>query len=182
LSKEFFAVARGGDVAQAKTLLDNKADVNYQDNEGRTVLSSVAPLNKPGLVAFLLSARADPDLRDERGRTPLYHAAKAADISASDFQIICDAASDLKTHDSRGVTALNVATRRGNVAAVKALIKKGADQLAGDSFGGHALKSAEVSKNDEIRFAFNLTKYEPPTTTTMAPAAPASTSFKGGDL
>jgi hypothetical protein len=180
LDKEFFQNARRGDVARVKELLDARANVNYQDSEKKSALAAVVPLNKPAMIEFLVNAKADPDLQDERGRSPLFFASKYL-VDDKAFEMLISKSSNLNVRNERAVTAINAATRQGNVVAVKHLLKRGADIEIGDSFGGHAIQSAENSKNNEIRRAFNLSEWKPPTepppTTTVAP-----TIKKAGEL
>jgi len=188
LDWEFFQTIRGGDKVKAKQLLEARADVDSEDKEKKAVLASIAQGGPIDLIEFLLSNRADVDHRDERGRTALFQAAKNNKDPAS-FQLLINAAKNLEPSDNRGVTALNAATRQGHVHAVKELLKRGANKYAGDSFGGHAEQSAKQSKIDEIRFAFNFSKWEPETTTTTpapitaAPTTPpAPTTTRVGEL
>jgi ankyrin repeat protein len=164
MDKAFFTAARSGNTDLAKELLAQKANVDYRDGERKTALCHAAAQSHGAVVELLLANRADADATDERGRSPLFFAAKFGKDEAA-FTKILGAAKNLEVTNERGVSPLNIAVRTEKVHAVKALIARGADKYHGDSFGGHAAASAANSDVDEIRFAFNLSKK----TTTMAP-------------
>ncbi|GAA5879014.1 hypothetical protein JCM3774_004468 [Rhodotorula dairenensis] len=57
---------------------------------------------------------------------------------------------DLDARDSYGYTALHLATDRGHVEAVKALLAAGADKSIPDEDGNSALDLAQFAEHDEI--------------------------------
>jgi ankyrin repeat protein len=61
-----------GNVEVAKFLIDNVKDVNYKSQEG-TALSGLSKYNKD-LVTYL--SKADPNIADATGSTPLFWAVK----------------------------------------------------------------------------------------------------------
>ena len=67
--------ARENNWREARTALDEKAEVNAADERGVTALMSAAWHGNPAMVSLLLQRGADPALMDNRGRTALAYAA-----------------------------------------------------------------------------------------------------------
>jgi len=65
-----------GNVEVAKFLIDNVKDVNYQSPEG-TALAGLCIRYNRDLVEALLKNKADPNIADSNGTTPLIWAVKA---------------------------------------------------------------------------------------------------------
>ncbi len=69
------------------SLLKAGADLNMQDNKGKTLLHDTA-IYSSGYedLGYLLDAKADPNIQDEKGNTPLhYYAAKCSDQSRKNY-------------------------------------------------------------------------------------------------
>ena len=150
-----YAVSRG-DPTVINALLATGVDVDARNAEGVTPLlhlfGALSSIDDPGAVlGLLLSAGADPHLRDESGRTAL-HAASLADDDdwLSLIPILLAAGADPRVANERGTTALHlVALRRSNNrATVEALLAAGADATAQDERGRTALHSAARYAND----------------------------------
>jgi ankyrin repeat protein len=54
----------------ARMLIDAGADLNIQDNDGRTALHWCAVMNHPEIARMLIDAGADKTIRDNIGRLP----------------------------------------------------------------------------------------------------------------
>ena len=63
--------ASNGDVAKVKTLLAQGADVNYQNQYGRTALMKTALKGHVAVVKLLLAQGADVNLKNKKGKTAL---------------------------------------------------------------------------------------------------------------
>lgn len=96
-----------------------------KDVEGRTALSWAIGKGHLPVTKQLLRDGADPNIRDDKGRSPLWWAAFNGDramlelLTAID-QLVVD------TPDKFRMTPLSVAARKGHEAAVKLLLEKGA--------------------------------------------------------
>lgn len=71
------------DDAKTLALVDSgQFDINFQDDEGYTILHYAADANRLDLVKALLARGADPNLKSARGRTP-YDMATSAMVRAT---------------------------------------------------------------------------------------------------
>ena len=83
----------------AKLLIENKADVNYQEKvEGESVLMLAATTEKenPELVQMLLDKGANVDLKDCVGWTALMHAVSADNVNIAKILLEGGANPDIK--------------------------------------------------------------------------------------
>lgn len=143
----------GRDVSQAvKLLLAHHADLMARDEKGNSVLHLAAAAKNFGLVelflslgvdsnvknskgetplhqtddlevaSLLLKHKANPHAEDEDGKLPIHHAVESGPPELVKLLL------DLKTYSSFGdvFSTLHVATRRGNVEIMEALLKAGA--------------------------------------------------------
>lgn len=77
--------AQLGQVRSVKTLLDNGADINIQDDLGMTPLIKATYSCKTGVIAVLLKRKADVSIRDYRDETALMAAKRRYDTYVSLF-------------------------------------------------------------------------------------------------
>ncbi|MBN2444343.1 MAG: ankyrin repeat domain-containing protein [Spirochaetales bacterium] len=70
----FYAAGISGNLVQM--IIDRGGDVNRKNKEGQTPLHRSAHFNKPGAAICLIENKADIDIPDRTGRTPLYIAAE----------------------------------------------------------------------------------------------------------
>jgi ankyrin repeat protein len=68
---ELFTAAWSGDLIKAQTALENGADPNAEDNDGRTPLHIAAYKGHVKIVKLLLEHGANPRIADNEGRIPL---------------------------------------------------------------------------------------------------------------
>ena len=145
LSQQSFA-ANGG----AGSLQEYRAErANRGDDFGRTPLMWAAYLNlmdRKTLIEadlkheasanLLLSAGANPNLRDNDGWTALMWASWSGLTKTADLLIAHG--TNIATADKNGQTALMIAAMRGNVDIVKLLLAHGADKSANSKSGQKA--------------------------------------------
>jgi ankyrin repeat protein len=123
-----------GEVDVVQLLIDAKADVNAQNNDGRTPLMWV----KEGLLAKLLIENgADLEVEDDTGSTTLYYAClRGVEV----VHILIDAKADVNAQNIYGRTPLMNSVENLDVA--KLLIENGADLAKKDEDGNTALHMA----------------------------------------
>jgi ankyrin repeat protein len=88
-------------------LLDNGAEVNTQDRDGRTPLMEASIREGPKIVGVLLANGALPNVQDRIGRTALMSAADANQTEV--IKLLVKHGADLNVRDSKGQTALSIA-------------------------------------------------------------------------
>ncbi|CAM1506122.1 Fc.00g057630.m01.CDS01 [Cosmosporella sp. VM-42] len=86
-------------------LLNNRADPNAQDREGRTPLHLAMGPWMMQYLQYLLDKGADPNAQDKEGRTPLHLA-----TNSSKIQFLLDKGGDPNAQDKEGRTPLHLAT------------------------------------------------------------------------
>ncbi|MFJ4333394.1 MULTISPECIES: ankyrin repeat domain-containing protein [unclassified Streptomyces] len=81
-----------------------------------------------------LHTGADPELRDEQGRTPLLRAALADRVAVA--EVLVAAGADVNAQDARADSAWLVTGVTGSVAMMRALLPGGPDVTLTNRFGG----------------------------------------------
>ena len=72
--EKLFSAVKSRDFVEVQTAIDAGANANARDDQGFTPLHWVArwQYSHPTVMEYLLKADADPNLRDEAGRTALH--------------------------------------------------------------------------------------------------------------
>ena len=96
--------ARAGDAEAVAAAISADADVDAQDDSGRTPLYWAANYDRAGVIELLVAAGADVDLATDGGETPLMIAASAGSPDAVALLVSSGAAVD--STDRSGRTAL----------------------------------------------------------------------------
>lgn len=109
----------------AESLMKHKANINAQDNKGRTALHHAAKKNNFNGIKLLSNNSLDCNKRDHLKRTPLFYAVKYNAIDSA--KQLCENGVNLDTPNRRGITPLAQAALNRNLEMVKALVKAGAD-------------------------------------------------------
>ena len=111
-----------------RLLLDHNADVNIQDNAGRTPLHWCASTGNENLCRLLLEHNADVNIQDKDGSTPLHLSARRnRDCSKIIDLLVKYGVQNINIHDAEGLTPLQLAVRHGNWQVVEKLVDLGAD-------------------------------------------------------
>ncbi|CAG0903674.1 unnamed protein product [Cyprideis torosa] len=109
----------------ATVLINNEAEVNVRDEEGRTALHLATRRGDHSTVQVLLSNGADPNIPDSRKQTALLLASEYGHHSIAKF--LLDHEADLNIPDSREQTPLHLASECGHHSLAEVLLSHGAD-------------------------------------------------------
>lgn len=134
-----------------KALHKHGADINAADDifKRTPLMYSVYLKNNP-ITKLLIDLGAKLDLKDKDGDTVLHLVVNNDNVDA--LTVIMNALESKHLLNSmlnernllEGMTPLNLATRRGNIACVKALIGKHANPFIKNTYGGDALAVAGI--------------------------------------
>ncbi|MEZ5831116.1 MAG: ankyrin repeat domain-containing protein [Dongiaceae bacterium] len=113
------------DATALRTAINDGADVNQPNEEGRVPLYRALVLQNQLLIDTLLSHGADPNAKDHRGDPLIFTALSIG--SASGSVALIRAKADANAHDTIGMTALAFAMSLNQPDIVAALIEAGAD-------------------------------------------------------
>ena len=97
-------------------------------------------------VRELLAAGADPDVRDEDGRTPLFSAVLGASVGL--VGLLLETGANINARDSQGFSVLHYAAQEDLPEMARLLISRGADVNAVDEDGASVLWRAIFSSRD----------------------------------
>lgn len=109
-----------------RVLVDQGADLNVKDHQGRTALMLAAADGYSRTVELLLGARAKINEKDGQGRTALMLA--AADGFLETVELLLEARPKIQEKDRQGRTALMLASRKGHSDIAARLRHAGASQ------------------------------------------------------
>ncbi|HET9450366.1 MAG TPA: ankyrin repeat domain-containing protein, partial [Aggregicoccus sp.] len=101
LARESFQLARQGDAARLRPLLDAGLPVNLTNEGGNTLLMLAAYAGREQATQLLLSRGADPTRANDRGQTPLAGAAFKGDLRMVELLLAGGAPVDGSSGDGR---------------------------------------------------------------------------------
>lgn len=139
-NQDLLQAALWGDSEEVKRLLNQGADVNAKDKDGRTALMAAAYKARVESLKLLIDGGADVNAKDVKGRTALITASWEGHLEAMELLVYKGA--EINTKDNDGNTSLMMASRNGSYKVVKSLLDKGADVDAKDKADDTALMKA----------------------------------------
>lgn len=146
-----------GDLVYLQYLIDSRADLNYADPDGVTLLMRVGNQvysNRAQVATLLLSHNANINAVDDVGRSALYYAVRSGDLNL--VQAL-SATSNKDAHDNYRVSVLCWAIWADDLAMVQLLLSLGCDPFYKDSMGGDTpYTEASKSIDPAIRALFGL--------------------------
>lgn len=151
LDKAFLAAVERGDSRLIEELLDQGADANVADGEGRTSLITAAWRGHRRVAELLMAAGVDPDSADDEGNTALMWA--SINGYPELVQSLGGRAANIDTRDAQGLTPLMRAAWNGHDETVRTLLKAGARPAHRDAEGKTALDRALQGQNPAIAAA-----------------------------
>ena len=125
---------KAGDLAGARKLVEQHADVNAPQSDGATALDWAVYRSDKEMVDLLLAAGANARAANREGSTPLWLASINGD--AAIIAALLKAGADANEHLPLGRTPLMAASRTGNVEAIQVLLDHGADVNARETLRG----------------------------------------------
>lgn len=147
----------GGKYHFIKLLLENGADVNLQDSDGKTPLMRLNQWKSLEISKLLIESGADVNLKDKCGTTALMQ--KCQDARHDSAKLLIDAGADVNAKNNKGQTALMLACIKGRYNnSINLLLENGADINAQDNEGNTALMLAGV--NEEVETVKLLLSFE----------------------
>eukprot|EP00889_Picochlorum_renovo_P000747 jgi/Picre1/27777/NNA_000741.t1 len=96
----------------------------------------------------LLKDGADPDMKDEEGRTALHFASGYGELEC--MEALLDAGADINAVDENKNTALHYSAGYGNKEATELLVKKGVDKALKNAEDKTAKEVAEMNDQEDV--------------------------------
>ena len=128
-----------------KFLLESGANVNLQDQSGKTALMIASKKGYIEFVKFLIKYSADTNVQDNEGSSAPMIACNEGNVTC--VQSLIDKGADIDLQDKQGQTALMIALKKGHEECVKLLINNGAVTDIQDEEGISALMIACADQN-----------------------------------
>lgn len=137
---------KNGDLATARTLIRQRADVNRAEADGTTALHWATQRNDVEAVGLLIKAGANVKAANRYGLTPLFVASETG--SAAIIERLLQAGADPNAALPEGETALMTASRTGRLEAVKTLLARGANVNAKEQWRGQTALMWAAAENN----------------------------------
>ncbi len=151
--KDFVSAVKKDDAPAVKAFLQGGMNPNAKGENGETALTAAIENSDPKIVNFLID-KADINMRDEKGNSPIHLALKKDKQEIFDALLEKNADVNVPGKSERGKdqTVLYVAVFKNDEALVKKLLDKGANPNLADSDGSYPLSEAVLgpSINTEI--------------------------------
>jgi hypothetical protein len=112
-NEAFIDAVKKGDFRKLKHLLNTGADVNYQNQDGKTALYYTSLTGHIGLSNFLLKKGADIELASNSGVNALHVATKRGDPEM--VRLLLERGANVDAKDRSGNTALTISLFNSNI-------------------------------------------------------------------
>jgi ankyrin repeat protein len=151
-----------GSAENVRALLQQGADLEANDNDGRSALFWAATTHRDALekIAILIDAGMPTDVIDHAGAAPLIEAAKGENVGV--VQALCRAGMPVNAIDTNGETPLFAAVRQNRMETVRYLLGSGANSQIRNNAGRRpidvALADGKVALVNLLRSAQEATK------------------------
>lgn len=122
MNTQLMQAAEVGDTSVVRQLLAQGANINAQDDRGRTPVMAATHGNHVETVRVFIEAGADINIRDNRSDNPFLYA--GAEGMLDILKLTIDAGADTRLTNRFGGTALIPAADRGHVEIVKELLAR----------------------------------------------------------
>ncbi|WP_353286760.1 ankyrin repeat domain-containing protein [Wolbachia endosymbiont (group A) of Anthophora plumipes] len=127
------SAAKNGHADVVNALIQNRANVNAEDNFKSTPLHDAAEYGRIGTVNALIQNGADVNVKNKCKGIPLHWAARNGHIDT--VKVLIAKGADVNAKDQDGWTPLHFAAYKCHIDIVKVLIKKGVDLLLKNNSG-----------------------------------------------
>jgi ankyrin repeat protein len=131
-------------LAEPGTTIVNTRDVSTGD----TALHIVAERRDGVWISFLLAKGADPNIRNNKGETPLVVASNYGYVEG--VELLINGGAHVDEPNATGETPLIGAVHRRDIPLIRALLKAGASPDRSDSSGRTARDYAKLDRNDAV--------------------------------
>jgi ankyrin repeat protein len=128
------------DMSKVQDLIDRGADVEAEDEYGRTPLHWASLNNYVAIAKLLIEAGADVKAKNVYGHTSLHYASANNHIETA--KLLIERGADLEAKTNDGWTPLYWASARNFIEIVELLIERGADVNAKEEYGNTPLHLA----------------------------------------
>jgi rRNA maturation protein Nop10 len=139
-TQAFLQACHEGNVSRVEDFLEERYDVNVNDDNGRTCLMFAAAGGHADVVKLLLDNGADVDSRNRHNWTPLMKASSLGREKVVELLLLAGA--DVNAKGALDWTPLIAASHHGHAAVVELLLEYGADVNAQSTLGWTAAIAA----------------------------------------
>ena len=143
--KTLFDLIENGRTAEVKQRFSGTDSINQKNAKGQGLLHVAALKNNAPMIEFLLNLKADPEIRDSNGMTPLAVAVTADSLDAA--RTLAEAGASIFAADASDATVYDLARAKGKDALQAIITKNTVAQQ--DSAGRTALHIACGNLDEE---------------------------------
>lgn len=143
------AASRNGNLNEVKTALEKGANINIQDEEGRTALMIACSRIDIEMVKFLVAKGANANLKDRNENTALFIAYEMTYDNYDMVYSLIENGADIYNRNNRDFTLFSLAVSKNDQVLISYLIKRGVS---------HAVLSEGLIRSAEKEF-FNLVDF-----------------------